>query len=38
MLQSKTKDNLTKDEEDMLEGMLYELRMRFVRHTTGPKT
>jgi len=37
MLQSKTKGNLTKDEQDMLEGMLYELRMRFVQKASGPK-
>ena len=37
MLQTKTKGNLTKEEEDMLEGILYELRMRFVRNTAAPK-
>ena len=37
MLKSKTKGNLTKDEEDMLEGILYELRMRFVRKSDTPK-
>lgn len=37
MLQSKTKSNLSKDEEDMLEGMLYDLRMRFVGKTTTQK-
>jgi hypothetical protein len=37
MLQGKTKGNLAKDETDMLEGMLYDLRMRFVRRTTPPK-
>ena len=30
MLREKTKNNLTKEETDMLEGILYELRMRFV--------
>lgn len=30
MLQDKTKNNLTKEEADMLESMLYDLRMRFV--------
>lgn len=30
MLQKKTKNNLTKDEEDALNSMLYDLRMRFV--------
>ena len=30
VLQEKTKNNLTKDEGDLLEGMLYELRMRYV--------
>lgn len=37
MLQSKTKGNLTKDEGDMLEGMLYDLRMRFVSKTAPKK-
>lgn len=36
MLKSKTKGNLNKDEESMLEGILYELRMRFV--SSPPKT
>ena len=30
MLQDKTKNNLIKDESDMLESILYELRMRFL--------
>ncbi|MBI4974636.1 MAG: DUF1844 domain-containing protein [Candidatus Omnitrophica bacterium] len=30
MLQDKTKNNLTKEESDMLESILYDLRMRFV--------
>lgn len=30
MLQDKTRNNLTKEESDMLDGFLYELRMRFV--------
>lgn len=30
MLQKKTKGNLDKDEEDALNSMLYDLRMRFV--------
>jgi len=37
MLQSKTKGNLTKDETDMLEGMLYDLRMRYVSKAGVPK-
>jgi hypothetical protein len=37
MLQSKTKGNLTKDEGDMLEGMLYDLRMRFVSKAAPQK-
>ncbi|MFA6078452.1 MAG: DUF1844 domain-containing protein [Candidatus Omnitrophota bacterium] len=30
MLQEKTSNNLSKDESNMLESMLYDLRMRFV--------
>ena len=30
LLQEKTKNNLTKGEAEMLEGLLYDLRMRFV--------
>ncbi len=39
MLQEKTKNNLTKVEAEMLEGILYELRLRFVSKTqkTGDK-
>lgn len=37
MLQGKTKGNLDKDEAEMLEGMLYDLRMRFVRKTAPPQ-
>lgn len=33
MLQEKTKNNLAKDEADMLDSILYELRMRFVSKT-----
>jgi len=33
MMQEKTKNNLTKEESEMLEGILYELRMRFVAKT-----
>ena len=36
-LQEKTKNNLTKEESDLLEGMLYELRMRYVQKTGGTK-
>lgn len=31
MLKDKTKNNLTKEEEDSLEAVLYDLRMRFVQ-------
>ena len=31
MLQEKTKNNLTSEESSMLEGILYELRMRYVQ-------
>jgi hypothetical protein len=37
MLQSKTKGNLTKDEADMMEGILYDLRMRFVTKSASQK-
>lgn len=33
MLKDKTKNNLTKDEADMLEAVLYDLRVRFVKKT-----
>lgn len=36
-LQEKTKNNLTKEENELLEGMLYELRMRYVQKTGGTK-
>lgn len=36
-LQDKTKNNLTKEESEMLEGMLYELRMRYLQKTGGAK-
>lgn len=36
-LREKTKNNLTKEENDLLEGMLYELRMRYVQKTGGTK-
>ncbi|MDX9821048.1 MAG: DUF1844 domain-containing protein [Syntrophales bacterium] len=35
MLESKTKGNLDKDEQALLEGILYELRLRFVKETTS---
>lgn len=35
MLQEKTKNNLTKDESDMLDSVLYELRMRFLSKSQG---
>lgn len=37
VLQEKTKNNLTKDESDLLEGMLYELRLRYVQKAGGVK-
>lgn len=36
-LNEKTKNNLTKEENDLLEGMLYELRMRYVQKTGETK-
>lgn len=33
MLQQKTKGNLTKDEEDLFEHILYEVRMKFLEST-----
>ncbi|MFC1753476.1 DUF1844 domain-containing protein, partial [Thermoproteota archaeon] len=38
MIQEKTKNNLTKEEGEMLEGMLYEFRMRFSAKKAGVKT
>lgn len=38
MLQEKTSNNLTKEESEMLEGFLYELRMRFLSKTKGDQT
>lgn len=37
MLQEKTKNNLTAEENSMLEGILYELRMRYVQKTEDRK-
>lgn len=37
MLQEKTKNNLTSEENSMLEGILYELRMRYVQKSGGIK-
>lgn len=37
MLKDKTKNNLTKEEGDMLEAILYDLRMRFVTKTAQKK-
>jgi hypothetical protein len=31
MMQEKTKGNLTEEEQKLLEGMLYDLRMCFIR-------
>lgn len=36
MLQKKTKGNLSKDEEEAMEAMLYDLRMRFVNKVNKP--
>ena len=36
MLQEKTKGNLTQEESTLLEGVLYELRMKYVAKTQGP--
>jgi len=33
MLQEKTKGNLSKEEEQLLEGVLYELRMKYMAKT-----
>ena len=33
MLEEKTKGNLTVDEEKLLKGMLYDLRIAFVKHS-----
>ncbi len=33
VIKEKTKNNLAKEEESLLEGMLYELRMRYVSKT-----
>jgi len=35
MLQEKTRGNLTGDEADLVEKLLYELRMRFVQASAG---
>jgi hypothetical protein len=37
MLQEKTKGNLSKEEEQLLEGVLYELRMKFMAKTNRIK-
>ena len=37
MLQEKTKNNLSKEEAEMVEGILYELRMRFLSKTQQQK-
>jgi hypothetical protein len=37
MLQEKTKGNLTKDEEQLLDSVLYELRMKFMAKTSRIK-
>ncbi len=36
MLEEKTKNNLSKEEQDALEALLYDLRMRFVEKTKKP--
>lgn len=35
MLQEKTKNNLTKDEAELLEGVLRELRLAYIKETAG---
>ena len=35
MLEAKTKENLTAEESSLLEGVLYELRMKYVAKTQG---
>ena len=37
LLQEKTRGNLTPDEADLVEKLLYELRMRFVQASSGEK-
>ena len=37
LLEEKTKGNLTADERQLLEQVLYELRMRFVQDAAGEK-
>jgi hypothetical protein len=37
MLQEKTRGNLTPDESQLIESLLYELRMRFVEASQGEK-
>ena len=37
LLEEKTKGNLTADERQLLEQVLYELRMRFVQSAAGEK-
>lgn len=37
MLKEKTKGNLTSEESDLLENLLYELRMQYVSKTGGPQ-
>lgn len=37
VLKEKTKGNLTKEEEDLLERILYELRMQYVARGNQPK-
>jgi len=38
MLQKKTKGNLTKQEDQMMEGLLSDLRMQFVSLANSPKS
>lgn len=35
MLKEKTEGHLTRDEDELLEGMLYELRMNYLEKTKG---
>jgi hypothetical protein len=36
LLREKTRNNLTTEEENLFDHILYDLRMRYVKETTGP--
>jgi hypothetical protein len=38
MLQDKTKGNLSEEEEQLINALLYDVRMRYVQETTGQPT